>query len=396
MGSVFQQPGCSTWSIQYYSLHGKRVRESTGTTDFETAQKKLREKLHAIDKGEPIEPRRRQQVTCGELYLEVVRDYTVQGRKSRKDLARRWRHLKPTFENRAARNVNDEALAAYVDLRLSEKAANATINRELACLKRALRIGQPKHKYVLPLFPHLKEDNVRTGFVEQEAFDRLRAAATELWLRLWLEISFEYGWRRSEPMGLRVRQANPTTGLIRLDVGATKNDDGREVVMTATIRELVRLAIDGKQPDDFLITRADGKAIRDFRKLWYSLCVKAGLGRWVCRACEKTVTGEKCECGEKKLKYVGLIRHDFRRSAARELRRAGVAESTIMDIGGWKTRSMFDRYAIKDPRDIKAAIEKREEQREQARVDARAESSRHQEREAAEERIAAAATRAVQ
>ena len=51
--------------------------------------------------------------------------------------------------------------------------------------------------------------------------------------------------------------------------------------------------------------------------------------------------------------------HDFRRSAARELRRAGVAESTIMDIGGWKTRSMFKRYAIKDTRDIKAALEKR-------------------------------------
>jgi hypothetical protein len=63
------------------------------------------------------------------------------------------------------------------------------------------------------------------------------------------------------------------------------------------------------------------------------------------------------------LKYVGLILHDFRRSAARELRRAGVAESTIMDIGVWKTKAMFDRYAIKDPRDIAAAIEKREQAR---------------------------------
>jgi len=63
------------------------------------------------------------------------------------------------------------------------------------------------------------------------------------------------------------------------------------------------------------------------------------------------------------LKYVGRIVHDFRRSAARELRRAGVAEFTIMDIGGWKTRARFDRYAIKDRRDIAAAIEKREQAR---------------------------------
>jgi hypothetical protein len=91
--------------------------------------------------------------------------------------------------------------------------------------------------------------------------------------------------------------------------------------------------------------------------------VQAGLGRWVCRACEKTVVEKKCECGGKKLKYVGRIVHDFRRSAARELRRAGVAESTIMDIGGWKSSSIFKRYAIKDPRDIAAAIEKRDQAR---------------------------------
>ena len=44
---------------------------------------------------------------------------------------------------------------------------------------------------------------------------------------------------------------------------------------------------------------------------------------------------------------------------ASELRRAGVAESTIMDIGGWKNSSVLRRYAIKDPRDIAAAIQKR-------------------------------------
>jgi hypothetical protein len=47
-----------------------------------------------------------------------------------------------------------------------------------------------------------------------------------------------------------------------------------------------------------------------------------------------------------KRKYRGLIVHDFRRSAAKALRRAGVAESVIMATGGWKTRAMFTRYAI--------------------------------------------------
>jgi hypothetical protein len=54
-----------------------------------------------------------------------------------------------------------------------------------------------------------------------------------------------------------------------------------------------------------------------------------------------------------------LAKHRHR-SAARELRNAGVPESTIMDIGGWKTREMFKRYAITDSKDIAAAITKRE------------------------------------
>jgi hypothetical protein len=100
MGSIFQQPGCSTWTIQYYSLAGKRVRESTGTTNFKTAQKTLREKLCAIDKGDPIEPRRRQQVTCGELYLEELRDYRVNAKKSINSLAGRARPCSPAVPRR--------------------------------------------------------------------------------------------------------------------------------------------------------------------------------------------------------------------------------------------------------------------------------------------------------
>src|SRR5439155_8372156 len=53
---------------------------------------------------------------------------------------------------------------------------------------------------------------------------------------------------------------------------------------------------------------------------------------------------------------LGLIFHDLRRSGARNLRRAGVAESVIMRMGGWKTRSMFERYAIVDERDLAAAV----------------------------------------
>ena len=93
----------------------------------------------------------------------------------------------------------------------------------------------------------------------------------------------------------------------------------------------------------------------------------AGLGRWICRKCETQVTVEKCErCGTggSDLKYEGLIlcmRRACSSMAARNFRRAGVAEGVIMRIGGWKTPSVFDRYAIVSQSDVVDALQKLEE-----------------------------------
>lgn len=60
--------------------------------------------------------------------------------------------------------------------------------------------------------------------------------------------------------------------------------------------------------------------------------------------------------------------HDFRRSAAKAARRAGVPESVIMAMGGWNTPSMFRRYAIVSSADQRAAVEMIVRERVEARA----------------------------
>lgn len=53
-----------------------------------------------------------------------------------------------------------------------------------------------------------------------------------------------------------------------------------------------------------------------------------------------------------------LLVHDLRRTAARNMIRAGLGEKLTLEIVGWKTRAMLDRYNITDERDVQMAGEK--------------------------------------
>jgi integrase len=363
---LFQHKGCKRWVIQYYR-DGRRIREATGQTSKRKAQDLLTERLGAVARGEWTAPRKPARVE--ELY-RFLEDYTKVNRpRGLRELTWRWGHLSAVYGHVFASNVTSESLTRYARQRQEEGAANATINREFATLRRMFNLARrssPPRVRDVPHFPMLKEDNVRRGFVEDADFDRLAAAATEPWLRTFLELAFTYGWRRGELLGLRVRQLNFAARTIRLDAGTTKNGEGREVTMTGRVFELLRAAVSRKGPDDSVLTREDGAPVRDIRNAWQSLTERAGLGRFVCRACGEAVPGGgKCEnklsdgkkCGKRRPAYRGLIPHDMRRSAAKALRSAGVPESVIMATGGWRTPSMLRRYAIVSSADQRAAVE---------------------------------------
>jgi len=186
----------------------------------------------------------------------------------------------------------------------------------------------------LPKFPKLAEDNIRKGFLEDAQYKKLIAYCPDLWFRALVEMGRTYGWRISELINLQVKQVDVDGRTIRLEPGTTKNKDGREVTMTNAVHSLLAKCVAGKSSEDAVFTRSDGKPVRDFRDTWAKATKAAGVP--------------------------GLLFHDLRRTAARNLRRAGIAEGVIMKIGGLRTRSVFERYAIVSQTDIADALKKLE------------------------------------
>jgi integrase len=92
------------------------------------------------------------------------------------------------------------------------------------------RQSTPPKVSTIPYIAMLREDNIRTGFLESMQHDSLASETGKigLWLRAIFEVGYTYGWRHEELLSLRVRQVNLSTGTIRLELGTTKNDQGRE------------------------------------------------------------------------------------------------------------------------------------------------------------------------
>ena len=334
-GSIYQRG--LTWWVKY-SCNGKIYRQSSESGTKWKAERLLKAKLGELATQTFVEPKF-DKTLVSELAEDMLRDYQVNGKRSIADAKIRWtKHLEPVFGHMRAANVATDQVNKYIEQRQTEGAANATINRELAALKRMFSLGMQCAKVVRrPHFPHLKENNTRKGFLEDAQFDALRAECSKvgLWLRAMLEVGGTFAWRKSELENLRVNQVDLIAGTVRLEPGETKNDEGRTAIMPSTVRLLLEPCIVGKKPEALVFTREDGSRIQDFRKTWNTACSAA--------------------------KVPGLLFHDLRRTGVRNMIRAGIPERVAMTISGHKTRSILDRYNIVSTQDLKVAARRMEE-----------------------------------
>ena len=122
-------------------------------------------------------------------------------------------------------------------------AANATINRELSLLRRAFNLAakeDPPRVGRVPKIPKLEENNVRTGFFEDREYAALLLALPEH-LRPLMAFAYFTGCRRGEIFGLRWEQVDLLRGIVRLEVGETKNSEGRLIPLAGDLHEMLKI-----------------------------------------------------------------------------------------------------------------------------------------------------------
>jgi integrase len=331
-GSCYQRSDNARWEISFYDNEGRRRRESFSTEA--KARKALTRRLVLKDAGKLDAPEGRTKTdSLAESYKLYAKNSAP---KSYWWIELVWRvHLEPFFGGRVATRVTTDQIEQYRAERLATGVKSSTVNREATVLRAIFRHALKFDKISrIPRFPDkLAEPNPRTGFLTHKQYEALQLACRHAWLKALMAVAYNFGFRKSELLGLRVSQVDLKTQTIQLLPGETKSGEGRTVVMTADVHPLLAECVKGKESDDLVFTWKDGRPVKDFRGTWSTLCESA---------------------------KISVLLHDFRRTAVRNLIRAGVSRDVARRISGHETDSIFSRYNITEENDLADAARKLE------------------------------------
>jgi integrase len=334
MGTVYRRKGKKVLWIKYYR-NGKPFYESSRSDKMVVAKRLLRKREGEISKGE-LPGIYFDKVRFDELAEDLLSDYLINGRKSLAKAQRSVKYLMEAFGGMRVTEITTSRIRTYIEERMTKKLSNASINRELAALKRMFHLGAictPPKVRDLPYIPMLRENNVRKGFFEHEEYLALKNILPDN-LKPIVTFGYHSGWRKNEILSLTWDKVDLKQGIARLDPGETKNNEARTFYMDEELLKEMRTLHSKRRLGCPYVFHRNGEPIKDFRWTWNSRCRQAGLK--------------------------GRLFHDFRRSAVRNMIRAGVSEGVAMKISGHKTRSVFDRYNIVNDQDLKEATKKHE------------------------------------
>jgi integrase len=359
--AVFKKQG--VYWIDYY-VSGHRKRERIGP-DKKLAETVLKKRKVEIAEGKFLEKRRPITTTFDELadtYLKWIMPNDEAGIPARK---RSWRthdlyaigQLRAYFGGKRLTAITPALVGQYRDWRRStisrrnRPVSVATVNRELACLKRMFNVahkglivlkgGIPKDK-PLEVVSLERERNERDRVLSTEEFARLCEAAED-WLKPMLVVAYHTGMRKEEIRSLRWDQVDLKMGTIRLKSSDTKTDEGRVIPMSQTLTGTLKTATRYVHCPWVFVNPARMDAWQEGPDMVEPRYHKTSITHAFERACQKA--------GVRNATF-----HDLRHTFVTNARRAGIDYFRIMAITGHKTMAVFKRYNMVDEVDLRQAI----------------------------------------
>jgi len=220
----------------------------------------------------------------------------------------------------------------YAKRRLAAGATPGTVNRDFGVLSRmftlAMQAGRMNRR---PYIPRLPEGSPRQGFMEHADYlairQHLRPAFQDV-----LDFGYLTGWRRGEVFTLEWRDVDRQAGVIRLRPEMCKTREGRVLVLSQPLRQLIERRWHARALGCSLVFHDAAAHLDGFKHAWDRACKAAQLP--------------------------GKLFHDLRRTAVRNMVRAGIPERVAMMVSGHKTRSVFDRYNIVSETDLRQAADR--------------------------------------
>jgi integrase len=353
-GSVYQRKDSGKWGAAL-RVAGRRFRQETGFATKTSAKRALQGWQSELLVGRYV-AKENEKLSVADLLDSYERDLR---NRSAKSMVSFRAHAKALLEGPAKGRSKERksglgalpAVAVTADLveQFKERClelgkAPATVDRYVETLRAAFEYACKKERISrVPKFSLLRPNNRRTGFFEKAEVEvvcgRLRDPLDDV-----TRFAYLSGWRKGEIVRLRWDQIDRTACEVRL--WDSKSGKGRvlpyraSAELTALLErrwEFRRYARPTGPALSALVFHEAGLPVGDFRKSWATACRKAGVGR--------------------------RLFHDLRRSAVRDMIRAGVPQAIAKAISGHATDSVFDRYNIVDERDKSAALARTESYR---------------------------------
>ena len=323
----------SMWWMSFM-YHGQQVRRSTGTTDKRLAEAILGQVKVQMVEGRFFDKSQAHERTLTELLDRYLSEHAARRANYRRELTS-VKNLKTFFGNPTLDQITPKRIVAYKNHRYTDGVKPATINRELASLKKAFNLARREWEWCkdnpVCRVSMEQEHNTRDRWLTADEEARIVSAAPA-WLRELIVFALHTGMRQGEILGLTWTGVD----LFRrtVTVFKSKNGERRTIPLNQTALDLLKHKAGNRTVDTELVFPSEAQTRLNASNISRSLSLALG-----------------------KAKMTDFHFHDLRHTCATRMVQGGVDLYKVQRLLGHKSPIMTQRYAHHYPESLRNGVE---------------------------------------